>query len=218
MASRGVLAWMVAIEPSWPVFMACNMSKASSPRHSPRMMRSGRMRSAFFTSSRWRISPLPSILGGRVSMRPTCGCCNCSSAASSMVIRRSFSEMKADSALSIVVLPEPVPPEMIVVMRAFTAAASSSAIGGRSAPTSTSLPRLSGFLENLRIETSGPSTPIGRTATLTREPSCRRASQSGWISSTRRPTADTILLMMRSRCCSSLKRTDSGSSTPRRST
>ena len=43
-----------------------------------------------------------------------------------MVIRRSLSEMKADSALSIVVLPEPVPPEMIVVMRAFTAAASSS--------------------------------------------------------------------------------------------
>ena len=68
-ASRGLLAWMVAIEPSWPVFMACSMSKASSPRHSPRMMRSGRMRSAFLTSSRWRISPLPSMLGGRVSMR-----------------------------------------------------------------------------------------------------------------------------------------------------
>ena len=118
MASRGVLAWMVAIEPSWPVFMACSMSKASSPRHSPRMMRSGRMRSAFLTSSRWRISPLPSMLGGRVSMRPTCGCCSCSSAASSMVSRRSFSEMKADSALSIVVLPEPVPPEMMVVTRA----------------------------------------------------------------------------------------------------
>src|SRR5213596_2934938 len=66
MASRGVLAWMVAIEPSWPVFMACSMSKASSPRHSPRMMRSGRMRSAFLTSSRWRISPLPSRLGGGV--------------------------------------------------------------------------------------------------------------------------------------------------------
>ena len=69
MASRGVLAWMVAIEPSWPVFIACSMSKASSPRHSPMMMRSGRMRSAFLTSSRWRISPLPSMLGGRVSMR-----------------------------------------------------------------------------------------------------------------------------------------------------
>ena len=41
---------------------------------------------------------------------------------------------------------------------------------------STSLLRLNGFLENLRIDTSGPSTPIGRTATLTREPSSRRAS------------------------------------------
>ncbi len=63
MASRGVLAWMVAIEPSWPVFMACSMSKASSPRTSPRITRSGRMRSAFLTSSRWRISPLPSMFG-----------------------------------------------------------------------------------------------------------------------------------------------------------
>jgi hypothetical protein len=34
-ASRGLLAWIVAIEPSWPVFMAWSMSKASSPRHSP---------------------------------------------------------------------------------------------------------------------------------------------------------------------------------------
>ena len=25
-ASRGVLAWSVVIEPSWPVFMACSMS------------------------------------------------------------------------------------------------------------------------------------------------------------------------------------------------
>jgi len=25
-ASRGVFAWMVVIEPSWPVFMACSMS------------------------------------------------------------------------------------------------------------------------------------------------------------------------------------------------
>src|SRR3984885_3850852 len=170
MASRGVLAWIVAIEPSWPVFMACNMSKASSPRHSPRMTRSGRMRSAFLTRARWRISPLPSIDGGRVSMRPTCGCCNCSSAASSMVSSRSFSEMKADSALSMVVLPEPVPPEMISVTRAFTAAASNSAICGRSAPTSISLLRLNGFLENLRIDINGPSMATGRTATLTRAP------------------------------------------------
>src|SRR3974390_3725325 len=114
--------------------------------------------------------------------------------------------MKADSAFNIVVFPEPVPPEIIVVIRDFTAAASSSAIGGRNAPTSTKRLRLSGFLENLRIETSGPSTPIGRTATFTREPSCRRASQRGYDSSTRRPTAATILLIIRNRWFSSLKR------------
>ena len=135
-----------------------------------------------------------------------------------MVRSRSFSEMKEDSALSIVVLPEPVPPEMISVTRAFTAAASNSAICGRSAPTSTSLLRLNGFLENLRIDISGPSIATGRTATLTREPSSSRASHIGCDSSTRRPTAETILLMMRRRCASSLKRTLVGSSMPPRST
>ena len=48
-ASRGVLAWTVVSEPSWPVFMACSMSSASPPRTSPTTMRSGRMRSAFLT-------------------------------------------------------------------------------------------------------------------------------------------------------------------------
>ena len=61
-------------------------------------------------------------------------------------------------------------------------------------------------MENLRIETSGPSTEIGRTATLTREPSASRASTIGDDSSTRRPMAETILLTMRSRCASSRKR------------
>ena len=49
MASRGLLAWIVVSEPSWPVFMACNMSSASSPRTSPTMMRSGRIRRALIT-------------------------------------------------------------------------------------------------------------------------------------------------------------------------
>ena len=40
-ASRGEFAWTVVIDPSWPVFIACSMSNASSPRHSPMMMRSG---------------------------------------------------------------------------------------------------------------------------------------------------------------------------------
>ncbi len=74
MASRGELAWTVVSEPSWPVFMACNISKASSPRTSPTTMRSGRIRRLLITSCRCRTAPLPSMLGGRVSRRTTCSC------------------------------------------------------------------------------------------------------------------------------------------------
>jgi hypothetical protein len=73
-ASRALLAWIVVIDPSWPVFMACSMSITSSPRVSPTMMRSGRIRSAFRRQSRWVTAPLPSTLGGRLSIRPTWIC------------------------------------------------------------------------------------------------------------------------------------------------
>src|SRR3989442_1499570 len=63
--SRGVLAWMVEIDPSWPVFMAWSMSSDSPPRTSPTMMRSGRMRRLLRTRSRCVTSPRPSMLGGR---------------------------------------------------------------------------------------------------------------------------------------------------------
>jgi hypothetical protein len=42
----GCCEWSVHIEPSWPVFIAARRSKHSLPRISPRMMRSGRIRSA----------------------------------------------------------------------------------------------------------------------------------------------------------------------------
>src|ERR1700720_1940885 len=58
--SRGLLACSVPIEPSWPVFMACNRSKASGPRTSPTMIRSGRMRRQLRTRSRMVIWPSPS--------------------------------------------------------------------------------------------------------------------------------------------------------------
>ena len=48
--------------------MAWSMSSASAPRHSPTMMRSGRMRRALRTRSRVVTSPTPSMFGGRVSM------------------------------------------------------------------------------------------------------------------------------------------------------
>ena len=53
---------------------------------------------------------------------------------------------------------------------------------------------------------------------LTREPSGRRASQSGVASSMRRPTWPTILSMMRRRCCSSTKVASVSSILPKRST
>ena len=64
MASREELACTVVIEPSWPVFMAWSMSSASAARHSPTMMRSGRMRRAFLTRSRMATWPVPSADGG----------------------------------------------------------------------------------------------------------------------------------------------------------
>ncbi len=63
-ASRGELACTVDNEPSWPVFIACSMSRHSPPRTSPTTMRSGRIRSELRTRSRIEISPLPSMLRG----------------------------------------------------------------------------------------------------------------------------------------------------------
>ena len=61
--SRGVFAWPVDSEPSWPVVMAWSMSSASPERHSPTMIRSGRMCIALRSRSRIVISPWPSMFG-----------------------------------------------------------------------------------------------------------------------------------------------------------
>ena len=136
----------------------------------------------------------------------------------SIVTSRSLCEICVESAFSMVVLPVPVPPETIIEMRPFTAAPRTSAIGALRDPNSTSRSMEIGFLENLRIEISGPSTASGRITALTRLPSASRASTMGWDSSTRRPTWATILLRMRSRCASSLNFTGVSSSWPARST
>ena len=105
MVSRGLLACTVNIEPGWPVFIACSASSASAPRTSPTMMRSGRIRSAFFRRSRMVISLTCSEVGARVSRRTTWGCTRLSSAASSSVTTRSSGPMLPDNAFRIVVLP-----------------------------------------------------------------------------------------------------------------
>ena len=149
--SRGVLAWPVDIEPSWPVFMAWSMSSASPPRHSPTMMRSGRMRRELRTSSRMGIAPLPSMLAGRDSSVTTCSWRSWSSAASSMVTMRSSLGMNDDRTLSIVVLPEPVPPETKMFRRASTHARRKSNISGVAVPKRIRSSVVSGVAANLRM-------------------------------------------------------------------
>ena len=63
-ASRGLFAWTVDSEPSWPVFIAWSMSSAAASRTSPTTIRSGRIRSELRTRSRMVTAPLPSMFGG----------------------------------------------------------------------------------------------------------------------------------------------------------
>ena len=216
-ASRGELAWMVVIEPSCPVFIACSMSSTSAPRTSPMMMRSGRMRRLLRNKSRWEISPLPSILGGRVSKRTTCGCCNCNSAASSMVMMRSSTGMLADMTLSKVVLPLPVPPETSTFNRARTRPLINSAMPAVSAPMRIKSCTVKGTTAKRRIDNKAPSMAKGAITALTREPSGNRASTMGLISSTRRPMRETMRSMTRSKWASLSNCTSVCTILPRRS-
>ena len=190
-ASSQEFACTVTSEPSWPVLSACSMSSVSPPRTSPTMMRSGRMRSELRTRSRIEISPRPSTLDGRASSVTTCGCCSRSSALSSTVMIRSVGGTAADSALSIVVLPAPVPPEMTTLSLALTSARSS-AIESRSTepiPHSWSSVNRRG---KRRIVSVGPLSASGGMITFTRSPVGRRASTIGLDSSTRRLTCETM--------------------------
>src|SRR3989339_300013 len=102
--------------------------------------------------------------------------------------------------LSIVVLPDPVPPETRQLTRQRPTAMISLAHDGVIEPKSTSFSRVSFSLENFRIVIAAPSMASGGMITLTRLPSGRRASQIGDDSSTRRPMAPTILWQTVTRC------------------
>ena len=101
MADSALFAWTVVRLPSWPVFMAWSMSRASGPRHSPTTILSGFMRSAFFTHILIVTAPVPLAESGRDPMATTCASgCRRSSSASSMVMIRSSRGMHDDKALS----------------------------------------------------------------------------------------------------------------------
>ncbi|CNI23133.1 Uncharacterised protein [Yersinia enterocolitica] len=150
------------------------------------MIRSGRIRSELMTKSRMVIWPVFPNPASRVSIRTTCGCSRLSSAASSKVITLSFSDIYIDNALSNVVLPEPVPPEIITLTRQLAAIMRKLAISLLMAPISTKSSNFRLLLLNFRIESTVPSNAIGLIATLIRLPSIKRASASGRPSSIRR--------------------------------
>ena len=173
--------------------MAWSMSRASPPRTSPTMIRSGRIRSAFLTRSRTVTSPLPSTLAGRASNETTCGLPKRSSAASSMVTNRSSSGTNVDRTPSRVVLPELVPPETTTLALPRTHAARNSSMRRPSVFPASKSSGVKGTGENLRMFKVGPQSERGGMIACTRLPSDSRASTQGDDSSTRRPSGATIL-------------------------
>ena len=96
--------------------------------------------------------------------------------------------MKLESALSSVVLPEPVPPLIRMLRRAGDRLLQPFPPGRRQRPQLDQLLGSGTPAPKRRIETTGPSIESGGITTLTREPSASRASTIGLSSSMRRPS------------------------------
>ena len=127
------------------------------------------------------------MFGGRDSSVTTCSWRSWSSAASSIVTIRSSFGMNDERTLSVVVLPEPVPPDTKMFRRASTHARRNSNISGVEVPKRIRSSVVNGLAANFRIVMTGPTSDSGGMIALTREPSVRRASTIGEDSSTRRP-------------------------------
>src|ERR1019366_4501794 len=83
--------------------------------------------------------------------------------------------MEAERALSIVVLPEPVPPEIRMLRRACTQRPSRSAVSGVSVSFLISPAMSRRCLPNFRIVSNGPLSESGGIVALIRLPSGKRA-------------------------------------------
>ena len=121
---------------------------------------------------------------------------------------RSSLGMNDDRTLSVVVLPEPVPPDTKRFSRASMHARRNSNISGVAVPNPIRSSTVYGRVENFRTVMTGPTSDSGSMIALTREPSGRRASTRGLDSSIRRPSGVMIRSMIR-RTCSSLRNTES---------
>ena len=109
-----------------------------------------------------------------------------------MVTMRSFSGINDDMTFKVVVLPEPVPPDTSMLIRALTQARKNKAIFSFIVPNDTRFSTVSGVLENLRMVMAGPTKDKGGMIIFTREPSSSLASTSGEDSSILRPKGVSI--------------------------
>ena len=114
--------------------------------------------------------------------------------------------MNEDRTFRDVVLPEPVPPETKMFRRASMHARRKSNISGVAVPNRIRSSTVYGVCENLRTVMTGPISDSGAMIAFTREPSGRRASTRGLVSSMRRPSGVMIRSMIR-RTCSSFRKT-----------
>jgi hypothetical protein len=127
-APSSLFAWIVASMPRCPVFRASRRVRASAPRTSPTMIRSGRCRRIAFSRS-------PNVIGlwcvsSWASTEMTCGFRMASSAVSSMIRMRSSSGMELARMFMSVVLPVPVPPDIRILSPRRTASWSLAAASG----------------------------------------------------------------------------------------
>ena len=203
-ASRGLLACKVVSEPSWPVFIAANISSASTLLTSPTTIRSGRILNAFLTKSRIVTAPCPSEFAVRASSVTTCGCWIDNSAESSIVTILCRGSTKPAKILSKVVLPEPVPPETRIFKRRSTHNRKKSASEAGKVCCATRSCISKRFLGNFRMVRLAPLTEIGGKTAFSREPSGKRASTIGEASSILRPSGYTMRSITLRTACSSL--------------
>ena len=127
---------------------------------------------------------------------------SCSSEESSSTRMRSSSGTNDDSALSIEVLPEPVPPATTMLRLPSTQARRKSRHASVSAPTASRRSTVSRSLGKRRIDMHTPARAAGGSMTATRLPSGRRASRMGCSASTMRPTYCATFLTAAMSACS----------------
>src|SRR3546814_7963102 len=100
-----------------------------------------------------------------------------------MVSTRSPGSIILERALSMVVLPEPVPPEITMLKRQAPAILSAVHIFWLIAPHWASMSSVIGLAENLRMEMAVPRRDSGGTMTLTRLPSGRSEEHTSELQS-----------------------------------